>query len=702
MKIYSMTATFGKLNHETLTLQPGLNLLEAPNEWGKSTWCAFLVAMLYGIDTKERTKQDSLAVKDHYAPWSGQPMSGSVDLCWNGRDITIQRRSKGRIPMGDFTAFETQSGLPIPELTADNCGKMLLGVERDVFTRAGFIRLSDMPVSNDDALQARLNALVTTGDESGTGEKLAQTLKELKNRCRHNKTGLLPKLEARQQELRSKLSNLTAIETQFSQATQQRQQLETQLSKLKNHQVALDYEAARAHRQQFNGALAARDAAALRIKQLETACADTLDKETARNNLTQLSNLQQQLALLHGRQLPVEPEAPAIPKAFAGLSAEEAITQATQDTAAYERLRKSVPFILPIVGLLCLVMGILLTQLHWLLLPAFALLGLVFVLLYGKNKKMQNAGLESLLAKYGAQSPDSWLSSALAYQAQQAAYQQNKAHWDTLRANDDHQKAEISQAIASLTGGIPVSECIANWNRAISLREDLENARLELSQAQSHAAALSAFAKEAPAPAEPDNLTLSAGQTAQAIADTTASLHLLSQRLGQFQGQAAGIGSQEAITRELDGVNARIARLEDVYAALEIAQSTLSAATAGLQRRFAPRISQRAKDLFSQLTQGRYTQLRLGEDLQLDVSAQGEDTLRGALWRSDGTADQLYLALRLAVAEELTPNAPLVLDDALVRFDDTRLAVAMDILKETARDKQVILFTCQHREANYT
>ena len=55
MKIYSMTATFGKLSHETLTFQPGLNVISAPNEWGKSTWCAFLVAMLYGIDTRERT-----------------------------------------------------------------------------------------------------------------------------------------------------------------------------------------------------------------------------------------------------------------------------------------------------------------------------------------------------------------------------------------------------------------------------------------------------------------------------------------------------------------------------------------------------------------------------------------------------------------------------------------------------------------------
>ena len=114
-----MTATFGKLQHETLTLNPGLNIIEAPNEWGKSTWCAFLCAMLYGLDTRAKTTRTALADKEHYQPWSGLPMSGRMDIQWMGRDITIERTTRGRIPMGEFKAFETDSGLPIPELTAE-------------------------------------------------------------------------------------------------------------------------------------------------------------------------------------------------------------------------------------------------------------------------------------------------------------------------------------------------------------------------------------------------------------------------------------------------------------------------------------------------------------------------------------------------------------------------------------------------------
>ena len=68
MRIYKMTATFGKLEHERLTLESGLNIITAPNEWGKSTWCAFLIAMLYGLDTdaatgKPRRRRRSRAAK---------------------------------------------------------------------------------------------------------------------------------------------------------------------------------------------------------------------------------------------------------------------------------------------------------------------------------------------------------------------------------------------------------------------------------------------------------------------------------------------------------------------------------------------------------------------------------------------------------------------------------------------------------------
>ena len=65
MIIKKMRASFGKL-HGELALHEGMNLLCLPNESGKSTWSAFLLAMLYGIDTAERAQVvlDSAALHD--------------------------------------------------------------------------------------------------------------------------------------------------------------------------------------------------------------------------------------------------------------------------------------------------------------------------------------------------------------------------------------------------------------------------------------------------------------------------------------------------------------------------------------------------------------------------------------------------------------------------------------------------------------
>lgn len=68
MIIRKMQADFGCLEGKSLELEPGLNIIRQPNESGKSTWCAFIRAMLYGIDTAERQKAGFLPDKLRYAP----------------------------------------------------------------------------------------------------------------------------------------------------------------------------------------------------------------------------------------------------------------------------------------------------------------------------------------------------------------------------------------------------------------------------------------------------------------------------------------------------------------------------------------------------------------------------------------------------------------------------------------------------------
>ena len=102
MHILEMQAAYGRLRGDSLRLEPGLNLIYAPNESGKSTWSHFLRIMLYGLNTRDR---GTLADKNRFAPWSGSAMRGHMDLVdENGTTMTLSRDTRrSNAPMGHFT-----------------------------------------------------------------------------------------------------------------------------------------------------------------------------------------------------------------------------------------------------------------------------------------------------------------------------------------------------------------------------------------------------------------------------------------------------------------------------------------------------------------------------------------------------------------------------------------------------------------------
>ena len=163
MYIKKLAASFGRLERAELSLRPGLNVIEAPNEGGKSTWTAFLQIMFYGLNTRDRSPN---ADKRRYQPWSGAFMEGSMDLCAGGRDLTLTRRTaRANSPMSAFSAVYTGTASPVEGLTASDCGELLLGVPQEVYIRSALIRQGGLAIGPHAALEQRINALVTTGEE---------------------------------------------------------------------------------------------------------------------------------------------------------------------------------------------------------------------------------------------------------------------------------------------------------------------------------------------------------------------------------------------------------------------------------------------------------------------------------------------------------------------------------------------------------
>ena len=702
MRIYKMTATFGKLEHETLTLKPGLNIVHAPNEWGKSTWCAFLMAMLYGLDTRAKSTRTALADKERYAPWSGSPMAGRMDLNWNGRDITIERRTKGRIPLGEFRAYETKTGMDVPELTAANCGQMLLGVEQSVFRRAGFIRLTDLPVTQDEALRRRLNALVTTGDESGDGDRLEKELRELKNRCRYNRSGLIPQAEAEREALEDKLEELEALEGQCRKLKIRLDEVKDWLGQLENHRDALAFAEAERDAGQVAQARDDRDRAERELLRAENACANIPTREEAERKIAQLRTFREQWDSAHmeERMLPEEPEPPKLEGPFLGMTPEKAGEMAAEDMDVYKDLRgRKSGLLCFLLGAVCILAGVGMALLKEFLFAGIAAAAAVLLLCFGFGRRRERREqMQALEEKYGSSDPWQWRRALETYVQERRGYNLALAEHRASRGDLDARLAVLQKQRDSLCGAQSPEKVMGIWQQTVDTWDAYHAARREAARTAGVLQTLQAMAKTAKQPAMGDGLAYTEAETARLLSDALAEQQRLQNRLGQYQGRMEGLGARNVLEKQLARTRERLKKLEDLYAAASIGLETLGKARLELQRRFAPRISRRAEELLSAMTDGRYHRLALDQELAVRAGAEKEDTLREALWRSDGTVDQLYLALRLAVAEELTRDAPLVLDDALVRFDDRRLKSALGILKEEAETKQVLLFSCQRRE----
>ena len=436
------------------------------------------------------------------------------------------------------------------------------------------------------------------------------------------------------------------------------------------------------------------------VQDVQILCTHLPAQETIKGNLTTLQQLRENRDALHTKAqlLPPLPQPPVAQEPFRGLDPEPVVAQVLQDRAQLEKLQKSTNPLAYILGAILLVIGV--AMLFFL--PAAGVVALLagagaFLLGIVQQSKLKQQ-ISALTDRYRGISPEYWEPAAETYANSQREYTQTVNARQRALEDINKDLEENTAAVNRLTGGQSIAQYESLCREQLQTFDRLQEQQRLLLQAEQVLQALSVAGKQVAPPPFADELTFSLQETQRRLSEHAVQKELLHQKLGQCQGQMEALGQVQSLQQQLQQIQGRMDRLETYYGALSQAQEFLTQATQELQRRFVPRISQRAQELFAKLTGQRYQKLTLGQDMSVEARAQDENTLRGTLWRSDGTVDQLYLALRLAVAEELTPAAPLVLDDALVRFDDTRLTAALELLQQTAQEKQVILFTCQSRE----
>jgi DNA repair exonuclease SbcCD ATPase subunit len=594
-----MTATFGCLNQSTLELNDGLNLLYASNESGKSTWCAFLLAMLYGLNTRARDKKGIPAEKNRYRPWNGAPMEGLLECIHGGKRIILRRSSENGVLMGNFSALYAETGETIPGLTGDNVGERLTGIGREVFERSLLIRQTNLAVDQSSELEHRIAALISSGDERSSWSEADSRLREWQRSRKYNKTGQIVQLENEALQLQERLS-------QLSELWQERLLLENRISEA---QTALlqqnENDAKEAQRQKGELELRwAETAAELDAAQLQL---QTLEVQDTERHAEVQGDFKKKINLLE-RVIQKRAHGQLIFSLFGLL-----LSILLSATIFLPGLHTAFP--LPTI------------------LIAIALIGLLIVF----------GNLLRIHADKRSASEIEWLQEA--YKQQQETLTHRDLAWESAASRERAAKQLFSVLSSQLQG--------------VSFR---------------------------------------AAETVELQAD----LSQMMQRQALLTGRLQELGDPTQLEAELETNRGLQKRLQEEYDAISEAILALTDAERELRARFSPELNSRTAVYFSRLTGGAYEKVALERDFTAKTQEIERSALRSALLLSQGTADQLYFALRLAICDLVLPKestAPLILDDALASFDDHRAELALEILRGLSKGRQILLFTCHSREA---
>ena len=632
MKIRKLTASFGKLEHESLSFHEGLNVIYAPNESGKSTWCAFIQAMLYGVDSSQRARAGYLPDKLRYAPWSGAPMEGTMELTADRCDITISRSSRAKnAPMRDFSAVYSGTNTPVEGLTESNAGEMLTGVNRDVFRRTAFIGQGTVAVTGSPELEKRISAIVSTGEEQTSYSEADERLRAWQRKRRFNRRGQLPELEGRMDEVQRRLDEMES-------SLAEQQKLEAQLEQTRLNCAQLEQQVMDSRRRQRREALEKLNSGRGELKQVSAAHDASMAALSQAREAVRTSS-------------------------FGERDPDELDEEVQRDLGRLRQLakpQKNGPILL--FMLLCFVLAAVLAGVYtaYARLPliiaagVFCAAALVLLLVWSRmNHQRQAADNErrSILKKYRAASSrdikNAWQNYRELWSALEQAEADEAEHRRAFEQQQLRQSTLEESAIQDLDFSIGDTEAARLGRRLAAERAEAERLSARIATLNGRLSTLG------------DPLILSS------------SLGVMREEYEQLQGEF------DALVLAIDTLRQADQEIQSRFSPQlgKLAAEYMSAVTGGryedvlINRDFTART--RTKD---------------------DVVARDSEYLSAGTLDLMYLAVRLAVC-ELALPDG--EPCPLILDDALVNLDEERFAQAMELLKRIARDRQVILFTCR-------
>lgn len=220
MKIVSLhIENFGKFSNFDISFADKINQFVYENGWGKSTLCAFIKVMLYGMDAKGR-KKDFQSERSKFEPWQGGNYGGSLTFKVNEKEYQIFRFF-GKSPEEDkFQLLDLETNA-ISKKFSQNLGEELLGIGKDSFSISAFFAqsgidnfITDEVVSNLAGIERYKNDVEKTEQAINILEKKRKETVSLLIKP-HQIKGIEKNIESLEEDIGGKENKAKILLSQF-------------------------------------------------------------------------------------------------------------------------------------------------------------------------------------------------------------------------------------------------------------------------------------------------------------------------------------------------------------------------------------------------------------------------------------------------------------------------------------------------------
>lgn len=743
MKIKSLyISAFGGVKDLKLDLNDNFNVIYGENENGKTTVMSFIKMMFYGSD---RAKNDlSKSPRKKYTPWDNSQMAGSIDFTKDGKNYRLERIFGESNSTDKVTLINTDLGTR--ENVSADIGTKLLGLSAAAFERSIFIGQFGFPESNQTAegeINSKLSNLALTGEEDSSFDEVYKRLEKAKLSLasKSGRSGEYDKNLALLKTLKESLLKANETQEKINFGNQKVKEIVTEIEELQKEanklKVTIDKE------QDFRNAEKFRELLSLKAELDNITKALTLENGAVIDEmflkkidfcLSKIKGVKDKIQTLEnenkiikqGLDLALDPNKVS-PEKVAELKnkikslEEKQNSLKTQyiDTEKALTTKKTPNFILLILGIIFGIGGAVICPYNTYIGAGVAIIGMalcaVFIVLTTANNARKK-GLEGNLLSIKLELNElmsvltleksnlNAINTALNSNAAMIENQQNHIKENDQMVDElSKEKAVYDEELLSLLGNTfnttKLDDILTDLREKAALQKEIKQKMNYIVKDVGNISYEMAAQKikEAESFGMVSNFEDIKADYDDILEQITAQKTDATAILTEIKASQKVMENPETLKKQIGDLTTKTDSQARYVADLELAMQILTESFAEVRRSYGSVLDSKTSNIFSGITGGKYSNINISKSF--DISVQKTDVFGSfdSAYLSSGTVDQAYLSLRLALSELITDSndtLPIMLDDSLAQFDDSRQKTAIRYLKEYSDKSQIIMFTC--------